>query len=392
MNMRVLGLAGCLGLALSGCVAVPVQSQALPPFEDALFQPPATAVDTRQVLALSPAMQHYADTQLKPAMRHEGEGALIEALYNSGQLKLEYDAEITRTAAGAFEARAGNCLSLVLMTGAFANYLGLPVHYRELVSSETWTRSGTLALANRHVNLSLSRRSAAPRISLGESLSDELVIDFLPSEAAARHRARVIPEATVIAMYVNNRAAELLAQGQLDEAYWWAREAIISAPRYTDSYNTLGVIYQQHGNPEAAERILRYALVLEPENTMAMSNLIGSLKALGRSDEARQLAQRLAAIEPFPPFYFYDLGMAALERGDYAEARRLLRREVSREADQPDAHFLLAIANLHLGDPRAAQRHLARAIDNSTTLRSRELYSAKLDWLKSQGYESRRGG
>ncbi|MES2885279.1 MAG: tetratricopeptide repeat protein [Pseudomonadota bacterium] len=391
MNMRVFSVAGSLWLALCGCVAVPVQPQTLPPFEDALFQPLATPVNSRQVLALSPAMRHYADTRLKPAMRNDGESALVEALYSSGQLQLEYDAETTRTAAGTFEARAGNCLSLVLMTGAFANYLGLPVHYREVLNTETWTRSGSLALANRHVNLSLPRRSTGTRVSLGESLSGELVVDFLPSAAAGRHRARVIPEATVIAMYINNRAAELLAQGRLDEAYWWAREAVVSAPRFTDSYNTLGVIYQQHGNPAAAERILRYALVLEPENTMAMSNLISSLNALGHSDEARQLAQRLAEIEPYPPFHFYDLGLAAIERGDFAEARRLLQREVSREANQPDTLFLLAIANLYLGDQRTAKRQLARAIDNSTTLRSRQLYTAKLDWLKSQGYEGRRG-
>ena len=391
MNMRALGLAVCLWLTLTACAAIPAQPQTMPLFEDALFKPPATAVDTRQVLALSPAMQQYADTRLKPAMRHDGESALIEALYSSGQLKLEYDAEITRTAAGAFEARAGNCLSLVLMTGAFANYLGMPIHYREVLSTETWTRSGALVLANRHVNLSLPRRFGAPLISLGESMSNELVVDFLPSEAAAKYRVRVIPESTVIAMYVNNRAAELLAEDHLDEAYWWVREGIVSAPKYTDSYNTLGVIYQKRGNPQAAERILRYALVLEPENTMVMSNLIGTLNALGRSDEARQMALQLAAIEPYPPFHFYDLGMAALERGDFAEARKLLQREVRREANQPDAHFLLAIANLYLGDQRAAQRHLARAIDNSTTLRSRQLYSAKLDWLKSQGYEGRRG-
>ena len=58
MNLRVLGFTGCIWLALTGCVALPTQTHTLPPFDDALFQPPSTPVDTHGVLALSPAMKN----------------------------------------------------------------------------------------------------------------------------------------------------------------------------------------------------------------------------------------------------------------------------------------------------------------------------------------------
>ena len=43
--------------------------------------------------------------------------ALYDALYERGHLKIEYDAAMTRNASETFDAHAGNCLSLVIMTG-----------------------------------------------------------------------------------------------------------------------------------------------------------------------------------------------------------------------------------------------------------------------------------
>jgi hypothetical protein len=45
---------------------------------------------------------------------------LFDALYGNGRLRLDYDSAMTRNATEAFAARSGNCLSLVLMTAAFA--------------------------------------------------------------------------------------------------------------------------------------------------------------------------------------------------------------------------------------------------------------------------------
>jgi hypothetical protein len=47
------------------------------------------------------------------------------------------------TAREAFAARTGNCLSLVIMTSAFAKQLGLPVSYRRVVMEEMYTRATT---------------------------------------------------------------------------------------------------------------------------------------------------------------------------------------------------------------------------------------------------------
>ena len=75
-------------------------------------------------------------------------------------------------------------------------------------------------------------------------------------------------------MYMNNRAVEALARGDVDDAYWWAREAIVQSPSFLAAYNTLGVVYRRHGNAREAEAVLRFVLEREPANTQAMSNLV----------------------------------------------------------------------------------------------------------------------
>lgn len=377
-------------LPLAACVAVPVQPPNASLLKDALFQPPATAIKASTVFAMTPEMQRYAEAELRPLMQHgDSERALVEALYDKGRLQLEYDAQMTRNAAEAFSARTGNCLSLVIMTGAFAKYFEVPVRYQSVVKADTWSRSGNIAMASGHVNLKLVQSSGTQRFVLGTPGEDDgLTVDFLPSARALRNRVRPISEQIITAMYFNNRAAELLADGDLNAAYWWARESIRVVPAFMEAYNTLAVIYQQRGHLPEAEAVLREVLAREPENTVAMSNLVGVLNTAGRKEESTRLAQRLAAIEPYPPFYFHDQGIAALKAQDFKAAREFFKRELRRAAYEPDTHFGLAIAHLYLGESRAAQKQLGLAINYSTTDRSRALYSAKLDWLKSQGYRA----
>ncbi len=94
-----------------------------------------------------------------------------------------------------------------------------------------------------------------------------MTVDFVPPELAGGFSTRPISEATIVAMYMNNRAAEALTEGHVDDAYWWARAAIGEAPRFFSAYNTLGVVYQRHGNLPEAEQVLAYALEREPANT-----------------------------------------------------------------------------------------------------------------------------
>lgn len=367
---------------LAACAA-PVARQPPPEiFQDAMFKPGTQRIRADEVFAMSPAMTQFISSEFTSLHRSKGRRqALIDALSTRSQLKLEYNSALTRNAAEAFEARSGNCLSLVIMTAAFARHLELPVRFRSVFVEDFWSRSGGLYFLSGHVNLSLGMPPDA--INKVSTEIDLLTIDFLPPEQLRGQRAMGIDEATIISMYMNNRAAENLREGRIDEAYWWARESVIQDPRYLSGYNTLGVIYRRQGQSQAAERALRLVLEREPGNVQAMSNLVLVLGDQGRAAEAQALNLTLSELQPYPPYRYFDLGIEAMKAGDYAKARDWFNKEVARSAYSHEFHFWLSLANYALGDLSQARKHMALATENSSTPGDQQRYAAKLEWLNN---------
>lgn len=353
-------------------------------FDDASFAPASTAVSAAPAMAISEPMRLYLREQIgTPLGRRDLRRALFDALYAKGQLQLDYDSAGTRTAAQAFDARAGNCLSLALMTAAFARELGLPVRFQSVAVQDGWSRSAGLVFNIGHINLALGRVSL---LNAGISRGDEwLVIDFLPVRDPQRARRLDLDEAQVLAMYLNNKAAEALADGLLDDAYWWARAAVLQDPRGADAYNTLGVIFSRHRQPAEAERAFRVALGLDPDKLSTLDNLAGLLARNGRADEARVYAEQARRRQPVAPFAAFEAGLQALREGRPRDAQTLFKQELERTDDFHEVHFWLAIADLRLGDQADAIRHLQLAADHSPTREQHAIYAAKLERLTAQG-------
>jgi tetratricopeptide (TPR) repeat protein len=373
-------------MVLAACASAPPPSPtASQLFHDDLFEAPSQRIQADDLFALSDRMKRYVDFEIAGQLRTKGpQKGLLDALYSKQQLKLEYDSERTRNAMEAFDARSGNCLSLVIMTAAFAKHLGMEVSYQSVYADETWTRNQDTYFSSNHVNLTLGKRwvDAGNR-----GVAPNWTIDFLPPEDTRNYRTRAISEETVVAMYMNNRAVEAMAAGQLNDAYWWARAAMAEAPAFLSAYNTLGVIYLRRGQPAVAEKVLAHVLERDTLNTISMANMVRVLQVQGRTDAARQLAQRLASIDPEPPFHFFDLGRNAMRQGDYRNARTLFAKEIARAPYHHEFHFWLAMADFQLGDIADARKHLTLAMNMSTNRSNQQLYAAKLDLLKQRGLQ-----
>lgn len=384
-----LGLALCLGLGLvvfSGCAALvpPVPAQAL--LNDALFQHPPRPAEAQAVLALSPAMQQHLQALRQRVPRQaDWPMALAESLVRAGpqNMRIDYDTSITRTAAQAFEARAGNCLSLVVMTAALAQGLGLEVGFQAVRSPDQFRSESGLTLRTGHVNVVLAPRapSALWRNSIGELPRQHLVIDFLPMETAQDLPAEPIDAGRVLAMFMNNRAVEALLAQRPAEAYAWAREALAQDAGFLPGLNTLGVVYQRTGHLQAAAAVYEAVLARDGSQVPAVANLAQVREAQGDAAEAARLQRLLAALEPTPPLHHLQQGQAALAAGRWAEAVRHFQRELRQQADSHAAWFGLARAQLALGDAVAAAHALRRAEAASDTADTRRRYAGKLDAL-----------
>lgn len=372
-------IAALLLALLAGCATVDHGSAPEALFADSRFAAPSQPVSVDHLFTLSPEMRQYMHTnRFKQLVQDRGTiHGLLEALYQKGQLKLEYDSSMTRTAAQTFDARAGNCLSLVIMTAAFAKELGMVVRFQSVDVDETWSRSASLYLVSSHVNLSLGRKPVIDLMHTGEP--DQLTtVDFLPPPEAAKLRTEPLTEQDIVTLYMNNRAAESLVMGRIDDAYWWARSAAARENAPSSAFNTLGVVYQQHGDLAQAETVFRAALQRDASNLVVMQNLVPLLAQNGKQAESAALAARVAKLNPHPPFQYFDEGMRAYQKGDYVRAKELFAREVARAPYNDEFHFWLAVTCLRLGQPELAREQLTLALEASTTADSRERYAAKL--------------
>lgn len=378
--------AALIGVVISALISACATPNPEPPvaglLHDKLFKAATERVDAADVFAITEPMRRFADTEIAASGRRQDKRrSLINALAARDHLQLAYDDERTRNAAEAFEQRAGNCLSLVIMTSAFAKYLDIPVRYQSVQVRPQYSRNEDLTLISGHVNVVLSRHRAP---TLYDASHDaDLLVDFVTPDSLRGLQARSLAEQTVLAMYMNNRAAEALGAGRNDDAYAWAREALRQDPSYLPGINTLALVYLRSGHLAYAEAALHYVLAREPNDEAALSNLVVTLRRDGRVTEAQQVAARLAAIEPYPPFHFLDLGRRALQEGRAGEARELIARELRRQPYQHEVLFWAAVVDAQLGDKKGAEKHLRLAIENGDSLQQQAHYSAKLAALRA---------
>ena len=382
-------LAGLLALGLlPGCAVLtpPPANPAL--LQDALFNHPARPAEADAAMVLDEPMRAYLRSTLASGVLQKGKArALTDALYVRDGLRLDYDASVTRTASQAFAARSGNCLSLVLMTAAFAREMGLEVTFQSARLDDAFSRSGDLTLRSGHVNLVIGPRPTVARWQTLNMVPDanRLQVDFLPPDELRGLRTQPITEATVLAMFMNNRAAEALAARRTPEAYAWVREALRNDPGFWPALNTLGVVYQQAGHLAAAAAAFEQLLAQDPTQVAAMWNLAQVLQTQGRHAEAaRWTAQRLA-LEPVAPFHYQQLGDAAMARGAWAQAREHFLSEQRITGDSPELQHGLAQAHYRLGEWDAARQALQQAINNSPNAAQQARYAGKLAWLRAQG-------
>jgi Flp pilus assembly protein TadD len=368
---------------LSSCATVPpVDVETM--LSDAEFEEYRAVHEAADIFALTPAMRGYLAREVLPAVHSRGpQKGLVEALYSTEHLRLSYEALTTRTASEAFEARAGNCLSLVIMTAAFAKTMGLETRYQQVRAEDLWVRDGNLVHLVGHVNLALGRGQSI--VHRASSPVEWLTVDFIPLEDAQHLRSLVIGEDRVIAMYYNNKAAEALSGGMTGPAYWWARAAVQADRRYAAAAVTMGVVMHRQGLLDKAELAQRAALQLDPDSAPALHNLAAMLQASGRAQEGAQVLRRLKAVEPDNPITAHAAGMLAFQSGDFVRARDAFRSAVRRAPDDQEFHFMLAMSHQRLGDTQQAIEHLQRAQALAPTADRRRAYAEKIARIQAAG-------
>lgn len=308
------------------------------------------------VFAVSPEMSLFLEREVSGSTTERTFDDLIDAMDAFGIRYLEYDNR-TLTASEAFEQRRGNCLTFTNMFLVMAREVGLKAQFQEVRIPPDWIRQGNTMVLRRHVNV---RVHLAGRAVEG---MDRRVVDFGDESTPANYidtANNVISDRRALAHFYNNWAAETLESGNDALAFDYLRKALLEGdPEFSPAWNLAGVMYQRAGREDRAEQAFLRALLAEPDEISAMSNLQRLYSRQGRKQLSRHYEQKVTKHRKRNPYLLLADARKAYGEGDYKLATDLLRKAIRLRPDESDLYYLLADVYRAKGDQDRATRYEA---------------------------------
>ena len=155
-----------------------------------------------------------------------------------------------------------------------------------------------------------------------------------------------------------------------EDAYRLSTEAIQNAirlePTLSEAHASLGYLHWRYGwDSTAAEREIRYALDLNPNNIDGRERFIWFLSWSGRKAEALAELDKIRTSDPAYPLVALDESGVYYHVRDYKSLMETSGKAVTSDPDNWSSHYFLAVSHDGSGQPAAAIPEYEKAVDLS---------------------------
>jgi Flp pilus assembly protein TadD len=334
-------------------------------------QPASAVPHPEQVMALPPELhsefrQQVLDLGGSQSRRLQ---LIADFMFDESGLGLTYRHDATHTVEEAYRTRMANCLTFTLVAVALAREAGLEAYGQAIEDTLSFHQEGSMVYRTNHVNAVVVVHHR--RFS----------IDVARDAVMARHVPEPVSDARLLALYYNNRAAELSGRGEHAQAEPFMEISLQLDRGYATSWSNAGVLRMRSGDLGSAERHYLHALTLDPAHEATLLNLSALLERKGDTAGASELKKRVASIQGKDPFHHFQRAVELENLGDVVRAVRHYRRAIALHGTEHRFHSGLARAQMRLGRHRAAERALVRAHELSDGDEQGQ-YEAKLEQLR----------
>lgn len=191
---------------------------------------------------------------------------------------------------------------------------------------------------------STAAAEAERKQSLWREMAEWYIDNHMPEQALDMvHRLRESGESTVELDLIQARS--LMAQGTPEEARHILEDVAKRYPHDPRPFESLGIIYADAGDYEAAVTALRKALAEAEDHVATRNNLGFVLMGMGRCDEAVEELQLVLEADGTNARYRNNLAFALVCKGDGQRALKLFRST----GPEADARYNMGIAYERLG-------------------------------------------
>jgi len=221
---------------------------------------------------------------------------------------------------------------------------------------------------NSEQNPSLTTRPPA-RVVFGQRSADEmgtltLSLAVVDADRRALDLAMVENDLAKVPRAWNlwvKKARHLRERGDFAGARTALMRAVDVSPGAADIPFELGLVHEQEGKPQEAQRCYEATLQLDPAHGLAHLQLGALLGRAGKGDEARRHFEQAVAALPNAASAHHNLATANLQLGRLAEARMHYERAVALQPDHFGAWINLGRTLAALGEREPARAALQRA-------------------------------
>jgi TolB-like protein/Flp pilus assembly protein TadD len=154
----------------------------------------------------------------------------------------------------------------------------------------------------------------------------------------------------------------LCAEETVGKALPSARRALELAPALAEGHASLGLVWENKGDLEAAGESLRRALQLNPRYTMALVWYGLVLVRQGHFQEAAERNREALQFDPLSPIINVNVGFDSLRWGNTEQAKSSFAAAIEIDPDFPVPHYGLARAHALTRAFEAALREIDEAI------------------------------
>lgn len=271
----------------------------------------------------------------------------------------------------------GNCMSLAVLTGAFAEAIELDFSYREINTIPVFDKQNNLILSSSHVQTILYDERFIPKDNHVYLSKPSVVIDYFPDKW---HRVGgKLSKSNLTSMYYKNLAADALINNELSEAFNLAETAYQFDRESVAVINLLGVIHRRAGDIESAENIYKAGMLIDSSNLALMSNYIVLLKGENRFDDAAKIEEKYELLDDPDPYQWLELAYTAKSNH---KAAMYYKKALKKAPYLHEAYLGLYAIYLAEGNIRGAKDVLAKKLEWTYDIEEKKLYKSKLYSLR----------
>ncbi|MEC4090228.1 tetratricopeptide repeat protein [Pseudoalteromonas rubra] len=349
------------------------------PFNHALFNPVAV-LDEQSIFTLPEQEQQafltYYQKHILAGMR--GDRIIFEYLHDQLE-EFHYRGE-TYSATESLQYGGGNCISLAVLTQAYAFVAGIDTRYHKVASAPVYQQLADTILISSHFKTKLLAPEQQEQEDWITLIRPGTVIDYFPAQdaifvASARYK-------DLVAKFYANLAVKAMLADEFDLSAARILRARSYAPDDPELINIAAVLHRRAGDLTGAETIYQYA----DQHRLISHNLLSNYLVLAKEQQATALAARLEQQledDAKTPFDFLMNARSAIAKGQLKKASRLLVNVVKETPYLPEPYFELAKISYLQGDHDTARQLLEQAIEKTSDPEKSRVFTAKHSMLQS---------